>query len=188
MAQPDNEPQIAVFIDWHNIAPANRGRGRDINLNALLTYIHTLGRPRRQFVYLADFRENVAPGKQADSRFVKAWERRNFVVSQKVVSRIYDLDTDAVITDGNLDVELTIDVVRALYEIPDLAKVVLFSGDGDFYTLLQTVRDFRRSNPIETLVIGRKADTNARLRHFATQYIPLESIMDRLGQPSVRIA
>lgn len=171
------EPKIAVFIDWHNI----KSRKHDIDFNALLAYIHTLGRPCRQFIYLVDFDQPREDYQRWYKKFVKMLENRHFAVKEKLVDMIVDGDTNELITDGNLDVELSIDVMKTLYQVPDLDTVVLFSGDGDFQALLWEVRRFRRYNPIKTIVVSRRNKINKRrLADHADQYIHLEDIAGQI--------
>lgn len=181
------EPKIAVFIDWHNIVSENF-----LDLNALLAYIHTLGRPVRQYIFLADFSDINTPEQNANyRRLVKSLENRHFTVVEKLADVVIiaeNEDGEEVLkVEGNLDVELAVHVMKTLYQVPDLDQVVLFSGDADFKVVLWEIRRFRRFNPIKSLVISKRNSINMKkFAVHADQYLSLESLS--IHAPRLRIA
>ncbi len=177
-------PQVAVFIDWHNMAPVRYLAGRKVKFDGLLSYVHTLGNLRGAFVYMVDFKDHIPEHERIDSRAVQALENRNFIVRQKVVKRRYDPLTRKVTAEGNMDVELTIDIMDTLLNVGSVIdKIVFFSGDSDFCPVIRRIQRHRSKNPIRTLVISRKEAISPELARQSNEFLFLEKIADELFEP-----
>ncbi len=72
---------------------------------------------------------------------------------------------------GDWDVGITIDVLEAA---PQVDKVILLSGDGDFDMLLDSIK---KNHAVETAVYGVQKLTAASLIESADHYYPIDETM-----------
>ncbi len=177
MARPGREPKIAVFIDWQNMLNGREIPKQQVDLNRIMGYIYSLGKPIRAFVYLPDFQHDIPAAHRKENWMVCALEHRLFTVRQKTAARQWDAHYKKFRLKANMDVEMASDVIESLYQVgQDLDRAVLFSGDGDFAWSLQKIRRFRTLNPIETLVIGRPGHISPQLALHADRCLTLKDV------------
>jgi uncharacterized LabA/DUF88 family protein len=166
--------RIAVFIDWQNMGDHKHV----IDTKRLREYIDTLGAARRCFIYVVDFRHPAAESSLQPSSFIENLKVQGYTVRYKVLPLFRDLRRRA---DGNLDVDMTIDVMKTLFDRSiTIDKVVLFSGDSDFCPLLREIKKWRTKDPIRTLVIGRDGHTSSKLARLADEFLYIETILSQI--------
>lgn len=103
--------------------------------------------------------------------FIQKLEKIGFIVKAKEVKRI-KTSRNSYEWKGNLDVELTIDVLR---NIDNFDTLILMSGDSDFAPLLDAVRSEHK----RVLVVSAKGHISKELLDRA-KYINLKKIKDKI--------
>src|SRR6204780_1329149 len=136
---PSTSNKIALFIDGANLYATARTLGFDIDYKRLLTEFQSRGTLVRAFYYTAviedlDF-SSIRP-------LIDWLDYNGFTVVTKPTKEFIDA-TGRRKVKGNMDIELAVD---ALELAPHLDEMVLFSGDGDFRSLVEAVQ--RRGGPV----------------------------------------
>ena len=104
--------------------------------------------------------------------FIRRLENLGYVVKAKEVKRIR-LEDDTFEWKGNLDVELTIDV---LGNINDFDTLILMSGDSDFAALIDTVKLQKK----RVIVMSTKGHISKELLDRA-KYINIKKLRDQIA-------
>jgi uncharacterized LabA/DUF88 family protein len=111
------------------------------------------------------------------SRSWIGWDYNGFTVVTKAGKEFVDQSGRRKIK-GNVDVELAID---ALEIAPHVDQMILFSGDGDFRSLVQAVQ--RRG--VRVIVVSSTPTTAQELRRQADEFIDINELRDRIGRDPV---
>src|ERR1700680_2985146 len=125
--------KIALFIDGANLYATAKTLGFDIDYKRLLTEFQSRGTLLRAFYYTAIIEDQ----EYSSIRPLIDWlDYTGFTVVTKLTKEFIDA-TGRRKVKGNMDIELTVD---ALELAPHLDEMVLFSGDGDFRSLVEAVQ------------------------------------------------
>jgi len=76
---------------------------------------------------------------------------------------------------GNVDAEL---VLQAMIEYPNYHKAVIVSGDGDFYCLINYLR---QNEKLLKIIIPDRKNYSSLLRKFSTDMVFMNGMRDKLG-------
>ena len=82
---------------------------------------------------------------------------------------------------GNMDIELTI---NAMELAPNLDHAVLFSGDGGFRPLVESLKRQGVRVSIVSTIQSQKPMASDELRRQADNFIELDELRDVIGRPS----
>ena len=123
---------VYVFIDAANIFYAQKTMKWRISYVGLKKYLQKECNLGECFVYTAYVKNN-----KNQARFLKMLSKAGLIVRTKPVKTI-KVREGVYQWKGNLDVELTIDVLENLEKFDSL---ILFSGDSDFAPLLKRVKE-----------------------------------------------
>jgi uncharacterized LabA/DUF88 family protein len=156
------EERIAMFIDGANLYSAAKTLGFDIDYKKLLELIGSKGRLIRALYYTALFEEQ----EYSPIRPLVDWlDYNGYTMVTKPAKEFTDSMGRRKIK-GNMDIELAIDVMELA---PHLDHIVLFSGDGDFRSLVEAVQrrgvrvtvvsTIRTQPPMIADELRRQADT-----------------------------
>lgn len=178
----DPREKIALFIDGANLYAAAKSLGFDIDYKKLLNHFNGTGYLLRAYYYTA-----LAEDQEYSSiRPLIDWlDYNGYTVITKPTKEFVDSAGRRKIK-GNMDMELAIDVM----EIADsVDHIVLFSGDGDFRSLVEAVqRKGRKVSVISTLSTQPPMIAD-ELRRQADHFIDLTSMRQAIGRdPSERPA
>ncbi len=125
--------KIALFIDGSNLYAAARALGFDIDYRKLLDFFATKGRLIRAFYYTA----LVEDQEYSPIRPLVDWlDYNGYTMVTKPTKEFTDASGRRKIK-GNMDIELAVDLMEMAESI-DYA--ILFSGDGDFRSLVEAVQ------------------------------------------------
>ena len=125
--------RIALFIDGSNLYAAARTLGFDINYKNLLEVFTERGRMVRAFYYTALIEDQ----EYSPIRPLVDWlDYNGYTMVTKPTKEFTDNAGRRKIK-GNMDMELAID---AMEMAPHLDYIYLFSGDGDFRSLVEAVQ------------------------------------------------
>src|SRR6266571_3101409 len=123
------QERIALFIDGANLYATAKSLGFDIDYKRLLKEFQSKGRLLRAFYYTA----LVEDQEYSSIRPLIDWlDYNGYAVVTKPAKEFTD-STGRRKIKGNMDIELTVDAL----EMADVVDhYVIFSGDGDFRTLV----------------------------------------------------
>ena len=125
--------KIALFIDGSNLYAAARALGFDIDYRKLLDFFATKGRLIRAFYYTA----LVEDQEHSPIRPLVDWlDYNGYTMVTKPTKEFTDASGRRKIK-GNMDIELAVDLMEMAESID---HAILFSGDGDFRSLVEAVQ------------------------------------------------
>ena len=127
------EEKFAIFIDGANLYSAAKALGFDIDYKKLLTQFKTEGRLVRAFYYTALFEDQD----YSPIRPLVDWLDYNGYTMVTKPAKSYTDSQGRQRIKGNMDMELAIDMLDMTEH---LDHIVLFSGDGDFRSLVEAVQ------------------------------------------------
>src|SRR3954470_15746813 len=129
----DQREKIALFIDGSNLYAAAKSLGFDIDYKRLLLEFQSKGYLLRAYYYTA-----LAEDQEYSSiRPLIDWlDYNGYTVVTKPTKEFVDSSGRRKVK-GNMDIELAID---ALELAPFIDHMVLFSGDGDFRSLVEAMQ------------------------------------------------
>ncbi len=156
--------KVCVFIDAANILYSQQTLGWRVDYRKLKEYFEKECDLRAIYFYTG----RVGADNKQNS-FLKKLEQFGYVVKAKEVKRI-KISKSAYEWKGNLDVELTIDV---LGNINNFDTLILMSGDSDFAPLLDAVKAQCKM----ALVMSTKGHISKELLDRA-KYINLKKLKD----------
>jgi len=168
--------RIALFVDGSNLFAAARTLGFDIDYKALLNEFASKGILVRALYYTALIEDqDFSP-----LRPLVDWlDYNGFTVITKPAKEYVD-STGRRKIKGNMDIEIAVDVMT-LSENVD--HIVLFSGDGDFRRLIESVQ--RRGKRV-TVVSTMKTQPSMvadELRRQADIFLELNDLAPVIARP-----
>lgn len=171
----DPREKIALFIDGANLYATSRSLGFDIDYRRLLSYFQDKGYLLRAYYYTA----LVEDQEYSSIRPLIDWLDYN---GYKVVTKPAREFTDATgrrKIKGNMDIELAVD---ALELVPHVDHYVIFSGDGDFRSLVDALQRKGRKVSIVSTISSQPPMISDDLRRQADHFIDLLSLRDEVGR------
>jgi uncharacterized LabA/DUF88 family protein len=168
------EERTALFIDGANLYAAARGLGFDIDYKRLLEYFSDRSRLVRAFYYTALLDDQ----EYSPIRPLVDWlDYNGYTLVTKPTKEFTDASGRRKIK-GNMDIELAVD---AMEMAAHLDHIVLFSGDGDFRSLVEAlqrrgvrvsiVSTIRTSPPMVADELRRQADNFIELRDLMPKIV-----------------
>src|SRR3989337_249927 len=129
----DPREKIALFIDGANLYATAKSLGFDIDYRRLLQEFQSRGYLLRAYYYTA-----LAEDQEYSSiRPLIDWlDYNGYTMVTKPTKEFTDATGRGKIT-GNMDIELAVDAMRLAEH---LDHIVLFSGDGDFRSLVDALQ------------------------------------------------
>jgi len=171
----DSRERIALFIDGANLYATSRSLGFDLDYRKLLTYFQKRGYLLRAYYYTALIEDQ----EYSSIRPLIDWLDYN---GYRVVTKPAKEFTDAAgrrKIKGNMDIELTIDALE-LAEVLD--HYVIFSGDGDFRTLVEALQRKGKKVSIVSTMASQPPMISDDLRRQADHFIDLTSLRSEIGR------
>lgn len=127
------EEKLAVFIDGANLYAAAKNLSFDIDYKRLLSWISSQSRLVQAFYYTALLEDQ----EYSPLRPLIDWlDYNGYTMITKPAKEFTDSMGRRKIK-GNMDIELAIDMMEIA---PHVDHIVLFSGDGDFRRLLESIQ------------------------------------------------
>src|SRR5437899_10792302 len=125
--------KIALFIDGANLYATAKALGFDIDYKRLLQEFQGRGTLLRAFYYTATIEDQEF----SSIRPLLDWlDYNGFTVVTKATKEYVDASGRRKVK-GNMDIELAVDAMELAEHID---QMVLFSGDGDFRSLVEAVQ------------------------------------------------
>ena len=170
-----NFKKTALFIDGANLYATAKSLGFDIDYKRLLKEFHGNGTLLRAFYYTALIEDQ----EYSSIRPLIDWLDYN---GYRVVTKPTKEFTDAGgrrKVKGNMDIELAID---ALELAPYIDHMVLFSGDGDFRSLVEAMQRRGVHVSVVSTISSNPPMVADELRRQADVFIDIVSIANRVGR------
>lgn len=172
------DERVALFIDGANLYATAKALGFDIDYKRLLGFFRKRSRLIRAIYYTA----LMDDAEYSPIRPLIDWLDYN---GYKVVTKPAKEFTDSMgrrKIKGNMDIELAIDVMQLS---DNLDHIVLFSGDGDFRSLVSAVQAKGRRVSVVSTLTTRPAMVADDLRRQGDQFIDLADLRDEIGRDPV---
>jgi uncharacterized LabA/DUF88 family protein len=171
----DQREKIALFIDGANLYATAKSLGFDIDYKRLLVEFQSKGYLLRAYYYTA-----LAEDQEYSSiRPLIDWlDYNGYTVITKPTKEFVDSSGRRKIK-GNMDIELAVHVM----EMADVVDhVVLFSGDGDFRSLVEAVQRKGRKVSVVSTLATQPPMIADELRRQADHFIDLTVLQGKLGR------
>jgi uncharacterized LabA/DUF88 family protein len=169
------DERLALFIDGSNLYATAKALGFDIDYKRLLGFFRKRSRLVRAMYYTALMED----AEYSPIRPLIDWLDYN---GYKVVTKPAKEFTDAMgrrKIKGNMDIELAIDVMQLC---ENLDHIVLFSGDGDFRSLIAAVQAKGRRTSVVSTLTTRPPMVADELRRQTDQFIDLAELKEEIGR------
>ena len=176
----DAREKIALFIDGANLYATAKSLAFDIDYKKLLGEFQSKGYLMRAYYYTALSEDQ----EYSSIRPLIDWlDYNGYTVVTKPTKEFFDAAGRRKVK-GNMDIELAVHVMEVAEYVD---HVVLFSGDGDFRSLVEAVqRKGRKVSVISTLATQPPMIAD-ELRRQADHFIDLVTMQGRIGRdPSER--
>src|SRR5215813_2352192 len=167
--------KIAVFIDGANLYATAKTLGFDIDYKRLLNEFQSRGTLLRAFYYtsIVDDQEYSALRPLID------WLGYNgFTVVTKATKEFIDDSGRRKVT-GNMDIELAVDAMELAEHID---QMVLFSGDGDFRSLVEAMQRRGVRVTVISTIASQPPMIADELRRQADVFVDIIELQSKVGR------
>jgi uncharacterized LabA/DUF88 family protein len=170
--------KIALLIDGANLHATAKSLGFEVDFKRLLAEFEGGGALIRAFFYTTVLDEGLST-----IRPLLDWlDYNGFTVALKAKKEFVD-DEGRRCTKGNMDIELVVDAM----ELADYVdRVVLFSGDGNFRSLVEALQRHGVRVTVVSSVSSNPPMIANELRRQADEFIDLLSLKGNIGRGAAR--
>jgi uncharacterized LabA/DUF88 family protein len=174
--------KIALFIDGANLYATAKSLGFDIDYKRLLLEFQSRGNLIRAFYYTAVIEDQ----EYSSIRPLIDWlDYNGYSVVTKATKEFVD-QTGRRKVKGNMDIELAVDAMELA---PHIDHMVLFSGDGDFRSLVEAVQRRGVRVTVISTISTQPPMVADELRRQADVFTDIVTLRQQLGRdPSERPA
>jgi uncharacterized LabA/DUF88 family protein len=172
---PEYGKNIYVFIDASNVWAAQKIKGKFFNLEKLRNFLkETYSADTIKVFYYTAYPAEGTRDYSMDNKhkfFTYLSKGLGFEVQKKELKRItvHTMEGDRVEEKGNMDVEMTIDVIHHMAKYD---TAIFFSGDSDFLSLVTYLKNAKK----KVFIYSSKNNVSQELRTGADGYIDVLSI------------
>jgi uncharacterized LabA/DUF88 family protein len=175
MLTMSQQERIALFIDGANLYASAKSLGFDIDYKRLLREFQSKGRLIRAFYYTA----LVEDQEYSSIRPLVDWlDYNGYSVVTKAAKEFVD-STGRRKVKGNMDIELA---VNAMEMADRIDHMVLFSGDGDFRSLVEAIQRKGVRVSVVSTVATQPPMVADELRRQADEFVDLTHMIGRIGR------
>ena len=174
--------RIALFIDGSNLYATAKSLGFDIDYKKLLVFFRNKGHLVRALYYTALAEEQ----EYSSIRPLIDWlDYNGYSMVTKPTKEYTDASGRRKIK-GNMDIELTVDAMELSAH---LDHVVLFSGDGDFRSLVEALQQKGLRVSVVSTLQTQPPMVSDDLRRQADQFIDIADLEKEICRdPSARVS
>lgn len=171
----DQREKVALFIDGANLYATSKTLGFDIDYKRMLTYFQGQGYLLRAYYYTALIEDQ----EYSSIRPLIDWlDYNGYSVVTKPTKEFTDSAGRRKVK-GNMDIELAIGAM----ELSDTVDhFVIFSGDGDFRSLVEALQRKGRKVSVVSTVSTNPPMIADDLRRQADQFIELTDLRKEIGR------
>ncbi len=161
--------RIALFIDGANLYATSKALGFDIDYKRLLGLFRQKGHLIRALYYTALAEEQ----EYSSIRPLIDWLDYNGYMMVTKPTKEFTDSTGRRKIKGNMDIELAVDAMRLAEK---LDHIVLFSGDGDFRSLVAAIQQMGRRVSVVSTLHTQPPMVADELRRQSDQFIDLADL------------
>jgi uncharacterized LabA/DUF88 family protein len=176
-----SQERIALFIDGANLYATAKTLGFDIDYKRMLKEFHSRGRLVRAFYYTALIEDQ----EYSSIRPLIDWlDYNGFSVVTKPTKEFVDSMGRRKVK-GSMDIELAVDAMEMANHIDHM---VLFSGDGDFRSLVAAVQRKGVRVSVVSTITTQPPMVADELRRQADEFVDLLHLAAKIGRdPNERV-
>ncbi len=180
MASSSGLERLALFIDGANLYATSKTLGFDIDYRKMLKEYQGRGYLVRAFYYTALIEDQ----EYSSIRPLIDWlDYNGYTVVTKPTKEFVD-STGRRKVKGNMDIELAVDAMELADHIDHM---VLFSGDGDFRSLVEAMQRRGVRVSVVSTIQTQPPMVADELRRQADEFIDLATMQSKIGRdPSER--
>ena len=170
------DERLALFIDGSNLYAASKALGFDIDYKLLRTEFMRRGKMLRAFYYTALLEND----EYSPIRPLVDWLHYNgFTMVTKPAKEFTDSIGRRKIK-GNMDIELAVDAMELA---PHVDHIVIFSGDGQFCPLIESLQRQGVRLSVVSTMRSQPPMIASELRRQCDNFIELDELRDVIGRP-----
>jgi uncharacterized LabA/DUF88 family protein len=170
------DERLALFIDGSNLYAAAKALGFDIDYKLLRHEFMRRGKMLRAFYYTALLEnDDYSP-----IRPLVDWLNYNGFSMVTKTAKEYTDSQGRRKFKGNMDIELTVDAMELA---PRIDHAVIFSGDGDFRPLVESLQRQGVRVSVVSTVRSQPPMIADELRRQADNFVELDELRDVIGRP-----
>jgi uncharacterized LabA/DUF88 family protein len=173
---PASSSRIALFIDGANLHATSRTLGFDIDYKRLLAEFGSRGVVLRAFYYSA-----MDPELSSLRPLLDWLDYNGYTVVTRSSREAVDAGGGRKVK-GNLEVDLAVDAMELAAGIDEM---ILFSGDGDFRSLIEAVQRRGVRVTVVSTVSSKPPIVADELRRQADVFIDLAKLRTRIGRDPI---
>ena len=167
--------KIALFIDGANLYATAKTLGFDIDYKRLLKEFQSRGTLVRAFYYTAIIEDQ----EYSSIRPLIDWlDYNGYTVVTKATKEFIDASGRRKVK-GNMDIELAVDAMELAEHVD---QIVLFSGDGNFRSLVEALQRRGVRVTVVSTLSTQPAMVADDLRRQADVFIDLAELKPRVGR------
>jgi uncharacterized LabA/DUF88 family protein len=171
--------KLALFIDGANLHMTAKALGFDIDYKKLLDEFRGRGTLLRAFYYTA----MVEDQEYSSIRPLVDWlDYNGFAVMTKAAKEFVDAGGHRKVK-GKMDVELAVDALEIAEHVD---QMILFSGDGDFRSLVEAVQRRGVHVTVVSTLVSQPPMIADELRRQADVFIDLANLQRNIGRDTDR--
>jgi uncharacterized LabA/DUF88 family protein len=168
--------KLALFIDGPNFYATAKALAIDVDYKRILTEFESRGTLVRAFYYTAIIEDQ----EYSSIRPLVDWlDYNSFTVVTKATKEFVDSTTGRRKVKGNLHIELAVDAMDLAGRIDEM---VLFSGDGDFRSLVEAVQRRGVRVSVVSSIATQPAMVADELRRQADVFIDLKDLQSTISR------
>ena len=167
--------KIALFIDGANLYATAKTLGFDIDYKRLLKEFQSRGTLVRAFYYTAIIEDQ----EYSSIRPLIDWlDYNGYTVVTKATKEFIDASGRRKVK-GNMDIELAVDAMELAEHVD---QIVLFSGDGDFRSLVEAVQRRGVRVTVVSTISSQPPMIADELRRQADVFTDLVELRNKIGR------
>jgi uncharacterized LabA/DUF88 family protein len=170
------DERLALFIDGSNLYAAAKSLGFDIDYKLLRQEFLRRGKLLRAFYYTALLEnDDYSP-----IRPLVDWLHYNGFTMRTKTAKEYTDSQGRRKVKGNMDIELTVDAMELANRVD---HIVIFSGDGDFRPLVESLQRQGVRVSVVSTIRSQPPMISDELRRQCDNFIELDELRDVIGRP-----
>ena len=170
--------KIALFIDGPNLFATAKGLGFEIDYKRLLTEFQSRGTLVRAFYYTAIIEDQ----EYSSIRPLVDWlDYNGYTVVTKATKEFIDASGRRKVK-GNMDIELAVDAMEISKHVDEM---VLFSGDGEFRSLVEAIQRRGVRVTVVSTISTQPAMIADELRRQADVFLDLRELQPRIARDPI---
>ncbi len=170
------EDKFAVFIDGANLYGATKALEFDVDYKKLLDFLKDQGTLIRAYYYTAIIEDQ----EYSPLRPLVDWlDYNGYTIVTKPAKEYTDQQGRRRVK-GNMDVEIAVDVMELA---PHVDQILLFSGDGDFRRLIESVQQKGVRVSVVSTIKSQPPMLADELRRQADTFVELSGLSGIIGRP-----